>query len=94
MLLERSEIQIRSGAEEDFTKSMAEQGLPLLTGIPGVKSAAFGRGVENPAKFIFLVEWDSLDSHTAFRTHPSYPEFMQLFAPHAEGGVMEHFEMR
>ena len=94
MLLERSEIQVKAGLEEAFDGVMAEQGLPLLTAVPGVKWAKIGRGVENPTKFIFLVEWDSLASHKAFNESPAHPEFLKLFGPYAEGGVMEHFQIR
>jgi heme-degrading monooxygenase HmoA len=94
MLLERSEIQVKAGLEEEFATVMADRGLPLLTSVPGVKWAKIGRGVENPGKFIFLVEWDALDSHAAFNKSAVHPEFLSLFAPYAEGGVMEHFQMR
>lgn len=94
MLLERSEIQVKSGREEEFAQVMAERGLPLLTAVPGVKWAKIGRGVENPGKFIFLVEWDALDSHKAFNQSAVHPDFLALFGPYAEGGAMEHFQMR
>lgn len=94
MLLERSEIQVKAGSEEEFLAVMKDRGLPLLTAVPGVKWAKIGRGVENPSKFIFLVEWDSLDAHTAFSKNAAHPEFRQLFAPYAEAGSMEHFRMR
>lgn len=93
MLLERSEILVKSGLEQEFAQVMADQGLPLLTAVPGVKWAKIGRGVENPGKFIFLVEWGSLDDHAAFNKSAVHPEFLKLFGPYAEGGVMEHFEM-
>jgi heme-degrading monooxygenase HmoA len=93
MLLERSEIQVRAGTEAAFAEVMAQRGLPLLTAVPGVRWAKIGRGVENPAKFIFLVEWDALESHAAFNQSAVHPEFLQLFAPYAETGAMEHFQM-
>jgi heme-degrading monooxygenase HmoA len=94
MLLERAEVTIREGLEEDFAAVMQDRGLPLLQGVPGVRWAKIGRGVENPAKFLFLVEWESLEAHDAFRQNPVHPEFRQLFAPYSEAGVMEHFQMR
>ena len=94
MLLERSEIQVKEGLEEEFAQVMMERGLPMLTATPGVKWAKIGRGVEHPGKFIFLVEWDAMDSHTAFNKSAAHPEFLALFAPYAQGGVMEHFQMR
>jgi len=94
MLLERSEIQVKPGLEDEFAQVMQARGLPLLTGVPGVKSAKIGRGVENPSKFIFLVEWDALESHAAFNQSAVHPEFLALFGPYAQGGVMEHFQMQ
>jgi heme-degrading monooxygenase HmoA len=92
MLLERSEVSIKAGLEDDFAAVMRERGLDLLTSVPGVRWAKLGRGVESPSKFMFLVEWDSLDAHAAFHQHPVHPEFVKLFAPYAETGMMEHFE--
>ena len=94
MLLERSEVQVKAGSEEAFAEAMAERGLPLLTSVEGVRWAKIGRGVENPTKFIFLVEWDALESHAAFSKSAARAEFVKLFAPHVETGSMEHFQMR
>jgi heme-degrading monooxygenase HmoA len=85
---------VKPGLEEEFAQLMLDRGLPLLTAVPGVKSAKIGGGVENPSKFIFLVEWDSLESHTAFNQSAVHPEFLALFAPYAQAGVMEHFRIR
>ena len=93
MLLERSEIEVKPGTEDEFARVMRERGLPLLTAVPGVKWAKIGRGVENPGKFIFLVEWDALDLHAAFNKSAVNPEFLSLFAPYAQSGVMEHFQI-
>jgi heme-degrading monooxygenase HmoA len=93
MLIERAEIQVKAGLEDEFAKVMAERGLPILKASPGAKSVRFGPGVENPSTFIFLVEWDSMDAHKAFNAGPSHPEFSKLFGPYAAGGRMEHFEV-
>ena len=93
MLLERSEIEVAPGLEQEFAEVMTARGLPLLTAVPGVKWAKFGRGVENPGKFVFLVEWDAMESHAAFNKSAVHPEFLALFAPFARSGVMEHFQM-
>lgn len=93
MLLERAELEIKPGAEEAFLQVMLERGLPLLTAAPGVKWAKIGRGVESPAKFMILAEWESLEAHAAFNQSDAAPGFRQLFAPYAQGGAMEHFRM-
>jgi heme-degrading monooxygenase HmoA len=93
MLLERSEITIREGQEEGFAAVMNERGLPILRNFPGVGAVTMGRGVENPGKFILLVEWDHMDAHAAFSKSEVYGPFRELFGPFSTGGVMEHFEL-
>lgn len=93
MLLERAELQIREGLEEDFSAAMKSSGLALLSSVPGVRSVRMGRGVENPQKFMLLVEWATMDSHTAFKSSPAMTEFRSLLKPFSTGGAMEHFNM-
>jgi heme-degrading monooxygenase HmoA len=93
MLTERAEILIKPGAENDFAVAMHERGIPLLKAVPGVKSVRIGRGVENPDKFILLVEWESMDAHKAFSQAPGNAELRQVIGPHSRGGAMEHFEI-
>ena len=93
MLLERAEILVKEGLEENFAAVMRERAIPMLTGAPGVNSVRFGRGVENPGKFMLLVAWQAMDAHAAFKSSPIYPEFGKLFAPFSKGGSMEHFDM-
>lgn len=94
MLLERSELSIKKGLEEDFTTMMNAQGISLLSGLPGVESVSMGRGVENPDKFLLLIEWATMEDHTAFTKAPSFPEFLALLRPYSQGGAMEHFIMQ
>lgn len=93
MLVEKSVIRVKSGVEEAFQQVIEERGVPLLAAVPGVKWVKFGRGVENPSNFIFLIEWDRMESHADFNKSPVHPEFLSLFAPYAEAGAMEHFEI-
>jgi heme-degrading monooxygenase HmoA len=93
MLLERAEILIKDDLEKEFTAAMEERGLPTLRSVPGLNSVQFGRGIENPSKFMLLVEWESMDAHTAFTKSPSYPPFLKIFGPYSKGGSMEHFAM-
>lgn len=93
MLLERSELSIKKGLEEEFAAAMAESGIPLLASLPGVESVSMGRGVENPDKFLLLVEWATMDAHTAFTKAPTFPAFLEIIRPYSQGGAMEHFIM-
>ncbi|HEY9547332.1 MAG TPA: antibiotic biosynthesis monooxygenase family protein [Solimonas sp.] len=91
MVLERAELQIRAGMEIDFATAMAERGLVVLRSVPGVESVRMGRGVENPGKFMLLVEWRSLDAHAAFSRLPEFAVFLDIIKPFSTGGSMEHF---
>ncbi len=93
MLLERSEIMVREGAEKGFRSVMRERGLPILSGLPGVRKVSMGQGVENPQKFLLTVEWESMEAHTAFTAMPVFAEFRSLFGPYSVSGAMEHFMM-
>jgi heme-degrading monooxygenase HmoA len=93
MLVERSELTINEGLEDDFAAAMSERGIKLLFGVPGVTSVQLGRGVENPAKFMLLVEWTAMSAHTAFKSSPVYPEFSRLLKPFIKAGAMEHFNV-
>jgi heme-degrading monooxygenase HmoA len=93
MLLERAELLIKEGSQKDFAAAMNERGIALLASVPGVKSVSLGRGVENPDKFMLLVEWESMEAHTAFAKTPMLTAFRAMISPFSKGGSMEHFEM-
>ncbi len=93
MPLERAEIIVKEGLEESFASVLKDKAIPMLSQDPGVTSVQVGRGVENPGKFILLVDWKSLDAHATFKKGTVYPEFGKLFAPFSKGGAMEHFNI-
>jgi quinol monooxygenase YgiN len=93
VILERVEFQIKEGSEQDFAQAMKTRGLALLTSHPGCHSATLGRGVENPGKFILLVEWDSVEAHQAIRSTPAQASFRELILPFSVGAAMEHFDL-
>lgn len=94
MLLERSELMIKKGLEEDFIVAMNERGVPLLSSLPGVESVSLGRGVEHPEKFMLLIEWATMEDHTAFTKAPTFAELLAILRPFSQGGSMEHFLMQ
>lgn len=93
MLVERSELTTKPGAEDEFRKAITEKGVPLLRSVDGVLSVQVGQGVENPSKFMLLVGWRSLDAHTAYSGTPVSGELRALMGPYLTGGAMEHFEL-
>lgn len=93
MLLEIAEVEVRPGAEEQFSKAMRETGLGHLAACKGVVSARFGRGVENPSKFTFNVVWTSMEAHQAARELDEFGQFRACFGDLTLSGVMSHYEM-
>jgi heme-degrading monooxygenase HmoA len=94
MFVERAEIPVQNGMENDFAKMMSEQGTSILAGADGCSSAKVGRGVENPDKFILLIEWDAVESHIAFTKTAEFAEFVTLAKPYFAGpSDMQHFEL-
>lgn len=94
MIVERAEIPVAAGKEADFAAAMANNGIAFLADAAGCSSARIGRGVENPGKFILLLEWDSVASHTEFTKTPEFERFKALVGPFFAGAPsMEHFEM-
>jgi heme-degrading monooxygenase HmoA len=93
MLLERSELTIKEGEEAGFAAMMTDKGTPLLQSVPGVLSVSWGRGVENPGKFMLLVGWQDMEAHAAFNKMAACTELRALIRPFSKGGAMEHFQM-
>jgi quinol monooxygenase YgiN len=94
MFIERAEIPVKEGMENGFADMMSAKGVSILAGADGCASAKFGRGVENPGKFILLLEWDAVESHTAFTKTAAFAEFVTLAKPYFAGpSDMQHFEL-
>lgn len=94
MILERAEFPVKEGQETAFAAMMAQCGCQLLAGAEGCHSVRVGRGVENPSKFILLIEWDSVDRHVALTKTAAFDEFKAMAGPFFAGpSNMEHFEV-
>lgn len=94
MILERAEIAVKEGQENGFAEMMEQRGRAILAAAEGCRSVRTGRGVENPGKFILLLEWESVDHHMAFTRLPEFQEFRALAGPFFAGPAnMEHFDV-
>lgn len=91
MVYERAELPVVPGKEDEFEAALT-QALPLLSGDGGAHSVWWGRGVENPSKFILLVQWDSPEHHVAFTKTDAFAEFAGLVRSFYSGKpYVEHF---
>jgi heme-degrading monooxygenase HmoA len=94
MVTEIAQITVAEGNEAAFETAMRQLGgIAHLAACGGVQSVRFGRGVESPSKFAFVVEWDSVDAHNAARESESFKAFSLLVSPWGIGGAMDHFQL-
>jgi heme-degrading monooxygenase HmoA len=81
MIVERATFHIREGQEAAFEAAFDEARL-IVAGAPGLHSVRRGRGVEEPQKYLVLVEWDSVADHERFRESELFGGWAQLLHPH------------
>jgi heme-degrading monooxygenase HmoA len=93
-LVERSELTVKPGAEDEFHTVIVNKGIPLLQGVAGVVSVQLGKGVENPSKFMLLVEWETLEAHTMYQGTQAAADLRAMMGPFVAGGAMEHFHVQ
>lgn len=93
MITEIATISIAPGQEENFEAAMRHGGIAHLSACPGVRNVQFGRGVEDPAKFAFVVEWDSMEAHEQARGTDAFAAFRAAMGAMTIGGAMEHFTL-
>jgi quinol monooxygenase YgiN len=91
MLLEIAEIGVKPGHEDAFAAAMRESGIANLAACKGVIEARFGRGVENPSKFLFHVVWTSIEDHMAARDLDSFAQFRAAMGDLTDSGTMSHY---
>jgi quinol monooxygenase YgiN len=92
MITEIATVTIAPDHEAAFEAAMREGGgLAALCACPGVLTARFGRGVESPDTFAFVVEWESLAAHDAARSTNSFAAFRAAMGTMTIGGAMAHY---
>jgi quinol monooxygenase YgiN len=62
MVLEIADFDVRPGSEDDFLAAFRSVRDVLAT-TPGCLSVRMTRAIESPARFVLLVEWDSVQAH-------------------------------
>ena len=72
MILEVAILDIRQGQEQAFEAAFGEAA-PIIAGMPGCISHQLQRCIEQPGRYLMLVNWRSLEDHTSgFRESPGY----------------------
>jgi heme-degrading monooxygenase HmoA len=92
MVLELADFAVLPGQEDAFAAAY-RQAVAHLRASPGFRSARMTRGIESPSRFVFLVEWDDLESHTVgFRESERFTLWRAAVGPFFDGAPrVEHF---
>lgn len=84
MVLEIADFAIRPGHEDAFAAAYREA-VVHIERAPGFRSVRMTRGIESPARFVLLVEWDSVADHQAFRDSEDFPRWRAPITEHLDG---------
>jgi heme-degrading monooxygenase HmoA len=93
MILEIAMLHIRPGQTGEFERNFTLASR-IISSIPGYVNHSLKRCIEDEHKYVLLVNWDSLESHTkTFRNSPEYLEWKRLLHHFYDPfPVVEHFE--
>jgi heme-degrading monooxygenase HmoA len=94
-VLEVARLDVRPGQAPAFEAAFAEAE-PLIAAAPGYQRHELRRCLEQGSRYLLLVWWDTLESHTeGFRGSPGYQRWKSLlhhfYDPFPE---VEHFVER
>ena len=92
MILEIVTWKIKPGQEREFENGF-RQAQRYLANAAGYCSHQLQRCIEEPGKYLLLVNWEKLEDHTeGFRQSSEYLEYRALISPYYEpGATMEHY---
>jgi heme-degrading monooxygenase HmoA len=93
MILEVAILNPTPGKETQFEKDFATAG-QYISAIKGYIRHSLSKCLEQPGKYILLVEWETLEDHTiSFRQSEEYLEWKKLLHHYYDPSpVVEHYE--
>ena len=78
MIREHAVLDVIPGKEQDFEAAFSKA-KSIISSMPGIQSLTLDRCIEEPSRYLLLVEWDTLEHHTdGFRGSPEYLEWKAL----------------
>ncbi|MCL4318286.1 MAG: antibiotic biosynthesis monooxygenase [Firmicutes bacterium] len=93
MILEAAMLSVRNGMERDFEEAF-KRASQIISNMSGYQSHQLHRCLESPGKYLLLVQWSDLESHTVdFRQSAQYQEWKRLLHHFYDPfPTVEHFE--
>lgn len=75
MVTEFAQFEIKPGMEKDFIAGV-EKSKPLFLASEGCFGMGLQRSIEEPQKFMLMVQWESVDAHlVTFRESAAYQQW-------------------
>lgn len=93
MILEVAMLNVIPTQERAFEAAF-DQAQHIIVGMAGYRSHQLQRCLEQPHRYLLLVEWESLEDHTiGFRGSPEYQQWRALLHHFYDPlPTVEHFE--
>jgi len=95
MILEIADITIQAGKNAEFDVAIERGVREVITGAVGFRSFKIQKGIENPQRYVLMIEWETLDNHVVdFRNSPAFIKWREIVGPFfASPPVVEHFQL-
>jgi len=95
MILEVAEIYVNEGTGSDFEAAIAKSAKLYISKTDGYISHELQRSMEDPTRYLLLIEWETLEAHTVnFRESDVFPKHRELISPYfAKPLFVHHFEL-
>lgn len=78
MVLEHAVLEVIPGEEDAFEVAF-ERARSIIEAANGFRNLRLSRCIEQPSRYLLLVEWESLEDHTeGFRGSPGYEDWRHL----------------
>jgi heme-degrading monooxygenase HmoA len=95
MILEIADITIQAGKNTEFDEAIERGVRQAIACAKGFKSFKIQKGIENPQRYLLMIEWETLDNHIVdFRNSPAFLEWRAIVSPFfAAPPAVEHFQL-
>jgi len=93
MILEHAVLDVRDGSGAEYEAAFVEA-KAIIAASPGFRSLRLERCLEQPDRYVLLVEWDSVEAHEeGFRRSTAYEEWRRrLHHFYPVRPTVQHFE--
>lgn len=94
MITEVADIRIDPSQRQAFEAAIVQGVESVIAKATGFVSYRVQRCIENPARYLLLIEWQTLENHTKdFRESEAFAQWRSIVGPFfASPPVVEHFE--